>query len=145
MAGLLRGVRPIGFWVIWTTLSNSSIPFISLNNPGLSLELYIVLASFLYNISLIKELFPEPDTPVIQTKLPSGILTLIFFKLFSLAPFISIYLPVNFLLVFGTSIFNLPVKYLPVKLFSFFITSSGVPQATRCPPFSPASGPISIR
>lgn len=61
------------------------------------------------------------------------------------APFIFIYFPLPFLLLFGTSIFNFPLKYLPVKLFSFFITSLGVPKATIFPPCTPAKGPISTK
>ena len=57
-------------------------------------------------------IFREPDTPVTQLKTPSGNLTLIFFKLFSVAPCTSITLDFKcFLLVFGTSIFFLPLKY----------------------------------
>ena len=77
--------------------------------------------------------------------MPSGIFTLIFFKLFSLAPFISRYFLLPFLLTEGTSILSVPFRYLPVILFSLFITSSGVPAATTFPPSSPAPGPISIR
>ena len=98
--------------------------------PGLSLLLYIVDASFLYNISFTKLDLPLPLTPVTTVRVPLGNLTFMFFKLCSLAPYISIYSPLPFLLFFGTSIFNLPLRYLPVNEFSFFITSSGVPLAT---------------
>mgnify|MGYP002508227968 CR=1 FL=1 len=40
-----------------------------------------------HKISLTRELFPEPDTPVTHVITPNGISTLIFFRLFSLAPF----------------------------------------------------------
>ena len=66
-----------------------SKPFISLNKPGFSFDLYSLEATALYNISRIKLLLPLPDTPVTQMNLPSGNLTLIFFKLFSLAPLTS--------------------------------------------------------
>ena len=70
---------------------------------------------------VIKELFPEPDTPVTKVSVPKGIDTSIFFKLFSLAPLIVIYLPVPFLLFLGTLIYSFPLKYLPVNELGFFI------------------------
>ena len=42
----------------------------------------IYVFKYLYKISLIKDDFPEPDTPVTHTSSPKGISTLIFFKLF---------------------------------------------------------------
>ena len=123
----------------------SSIPVILLCLPGFSLALYILFLSALYNTSLTSDDLPEPDTPVTQTNLPSGNLTFIFLRLFSSAPFISMYSPLPFLLFFGTGISYSPVKYLAVILFLFFITSSGVPSAITYPPLSPASGPISTR
>ena len=39
----------------------------------------------LYNTSLTRVDFPEPDTPVTAVNTPNGNLTLIFFKLFSQA------------------------------------------------------------
>ena len=57
-------------------------------------------------------IFREPDTPVTQLNTPSGNLTLIFFKLFSVAPCISITFDFRaFLLFLGTGIFFLPLKY----------------------------------
>ena len=56
-----------------------------------------------------------------------------------------IFNPLPFLRFSGISIFNSPLKYLPVKLFGFFITSSGVPAAIISPPNSPAPGPTSTR
>ena len=65
--------------------------------------------------------------------------------MFSLAPLMLIFRPFPFLRFSGTSIFNSPLRYFPVKLFGFFITSSGVPAAIICPPYSPAPGPTSTR
>ena len=113
--------------------------------PGFSLLLYIFEESALHNISFTKEDFPDPETPVTQVKVPKGISTSIFFKLCSLAPFIFSFFPMPFLLFFGVSMHIFPLKYFPVMLFSFFITSSGVPSATTSPPASPAPGPISTK
>ena len=49
------------------------------------------------------------------------------------------------LLNFGISIDCLRDKYCPVRLFLFFLTSSGVPVATILPPSNPAAGPRSMR
>lgn len=68
-----------------------------------------LLARCLYKISLTRELFPEPDTPVTQVITPSGNFTSIFFKLFCLAPSTSIY-PVGVLRSSGTGILILPLK-----------------------------------
>ena len=111
-----------------------SKPLIDLNIPGLSLDLYKLFETSLYKISLTSVLLPLPDTPVTHMNLPSGNLTLTFFKLFSLAPTISKYFLLPFLLFLGTSILSSPVKYLPVKLLGLAITSLGVPSATTLPP-----------
>jgi len=42
-----------------------------------------------YNVSKAKEDFPDPDTPVITVNLFLGMDTLMFFKLWTLAPLIS--------------------------------------------------------
>ena len=104
VAGLDRGVLPIGFCDIATSLSILSKPKIFLNFPGFSFELYNLEATALQSISLIKLLFPLPDTPVTQVKVPSGISTSIFFKLCSSAPLIFRNFLLPFLLFFGISI-----------------------------------------
>lgn len=86
VAGLERGVLPIGLWFISIILSIFSYPCISLCLPTGFLLLFIILFNPLYNISLTRVLFPDPDTPVTILKVPSGIEIFIFFKLFSFAP-----------------------------------------------------------
>ena len=125
-------------------LSMFSIPLISLCFPGFSLDRLISFAKDLYRISLIKVDFPEPETPVTQTNCPKGIRTLIFFRLFSFAPIISMYFLLLFLLCFGTNIFFFPLKYCPVIDSGTNLISSAVPCATTFPPCTPAPGPISI-
>ena len=110
VAGLLRGVLPIGFCEIAIILSILSIPIIFLNLPGFSLELFNTLETCLHSISLINVDLPDPDTPVIQVNVPSGISTSMFFKLCSAAPLIEIFLPFPFLLFLGTSIHFLRFK-----------------------------------
>ncbi len=124
-------------------LSICSIPSISSYLPGRFLFLNNFWWIPLHNISFINELLPEPDTPVMQHNIPRGILTSIFLRLFSLAPLISINLSSGFLLLSGTSIFFLPLRYCPVIESSHFFISSSVPQATTSPPCIPAPGPIS--
>ena len=91
-----------------------SIPLISLCFPGFSLERLISFAKDLYRISLIKVDFPEPETPVTQTNCPKGIRTLIFFRLFSFAPIISMYFLLLFL-IYSSYIF----MYMFWLFFSF--------------------------
>ena len=129
----------IGDWSIFIILSIFSIPFIPLHFPGFSVDLFISLLAVLYKTSFIRVDFPEPETPVTHVNTPSGILTFIFFKLFSSAPIISIDFPFDFLLFFGTKIFLLPLKYCPVIEFSTSFTSSAVPCAITFPPCTPRS------
>ena len=77
-------------------------------------------------------LFPEPDTPVIVTRLYKGIFTEIFFKLFSLIPLISTYFS-NFLCLFGISTFNLFERYLEVSEL-LLRKSFKIPLPTISPP-----------
>ena len=59
----------------------------------------------------IKVDFPLPETPVTQVKVPTGIFRLTFFRLFPLAPLISINLPFFANLRFlGTAIYFFPDK-----------------------------------
>ena len=83
---------------------------------------------------MIREDFPEPETPVTQRNVPSGNLTSIFFRLFCLAPLTSINFPLPFLRVCGTGIFLAPLRYCPVIDFSQAIISSTVPAQTSSPP-----------
>ena len=63
---------------------------------------------------------PEPDTPVTETKQPSGISTSIFFKLCSLAPLMVTQSPLGVLRSCGVEINRFPEMYWPVmdSLFS---------------------------
>ena len=142
VAGLERGVRPIGDWSMSMTLSSCSRPSIPSWSPAIHLALFKNLARCLYSISLVNELFPEPDTPVTQVMIPRGICTSIFFRLFSLAPLIVIY-PLGLRLSCGTGIFILPLRYAPVSDFLHFIMSFNEPAATISPPCEPAPGPTS--
>jgi len=111
VAGLERGVRPIGDWSMSITLSMFSRPRISSNLPASSLVLLVILDAPLHNISLIRLLLPEPETPVTQTNLPSGISTSMCFRLFSAAPLIIMDLPLPGLRTSGTCICFLPDRY----------------------------------
>ena len=53
--------------------------------------------------------FPLPETPVTQVNVPTGIFKLTFFKLFPLAPLISINLPFFADLLF----FGIGINFLP--------------------------------
>ena len=124
------------------TLSSFLMPPIFLCFPGMVLARFKSLASRLYKISFTKELFPEPETPVTQVITPIGILTEIFFRLFSLAP-VMLSHPLGPRLTSGTGICFLPLKYCPVADSGICIISRAVPWATTSPPWEPAPGPMS--
>ena len=86
----------------------------------------VLLLLFYIVLHLLMLTFREPDTPVTQLNTPNGNFTLIFFKLFSVAPCTSITFVFRcFLLFLGTSIFFLPLKYCPViESFICFISSA---------------------
>ena len=111
--------------------------------PGIILALFKSRARVLYKISLISVLFPEPETPVTQTSLPSGIFTFTFLRLFSAAPRISINFPLPSLRFSGTGITLLWLRYWPVIDFSQALISSTSPTHTISPPCTPAPGPTS--
>ena len=101
--------------------------------------------SRLKRISFTSEDLPDPDTPVTQVNVPSGMAASTFFRLFSDAPITRRKFPFPFRRSAGTAIFRFPERYWPVRLFGFAMTSSGVPAATMRPPWTPAPGPTSIR
>ena len=86
---------------------------------------------------------PEPDTPVTETKQPSGISTSIFFKLCSLAPLMVTQSPLGVLRSCGVEINRFPEMYWPVMDSLFFLNCETEPEWTITPPCSPAPGPIS--
>ncbi len=69
-------------------LSRCSIPSRRWYSPGLVRAPINLPASALYRMSLISVDLPDPETPVIQTSLPNGIVTSMFFKLLAEAPMI---------------------------------------------------------
>ena len=75
-------------------------PFTPLHFPGFSLDPFNSFATVLYNTSFTNVDFPEPETPVTQVNTPKGNCTLIFFKLFSVAPCTSITFDFNAFLLF---------------------------------------------
>ena len=93
---------------------------------------------------LIKEDLPEPDTPVIQVKIPMGISAEIFWRLFSVEFMILIIFPFAANLLEGIFIFLSPDRYLAVIEFLFFNIDSRFPSAHISPPCFPAPGPMSI-
>ena len=76
---------------------------------------------------------PDPLTPVTNVKVPRGKLAFTLFKVFPVAPLISIKCPLPFLRSEGTAIDFLPAKYNAVSDFNFK-KDFGVPAATTWPP-----------
>src|SRR5258706_15414717 len=104
VAGLLRGVLPIGDWSISITLSMFSNPLMLLYSWGAALELYTCFERIGYRVSLISVDFPLPLTPVTTINFPSGKSAFTLFRLFPFAPFSCKVLPLPFLLSFGNEI-----------------------------------------
>ena len=86
-------------------------------NPVKALGTFLLLFLFsiklkaLYNVCSIKVDFPLPETPVTQVKVPTGIFKLTFFKLFPVAPLISINLPFFAVLRF----LGIEINFLPER------------------------------
>ena len=76
-------MRPIGDWSMSMTLSRCCAPSIRSWAPGRSCARWSIWASARYRMSLTRVDLPEPDTPVTQVKVPSGIFTLMPFRLCS--------------------------------------------------------------
>ena len=83
--------------------------------PGTRRAPLSLLASTVYKMSFTNVDFPEPETPVTETKTPSGTSTSMSLRLFSLAPFTTIFrfgsTGRRFL---GISIDLRPERYAPV-------------------------------
>ena len=87
--------------------------------------------------------FPEPETPVTTESKPRGITTSIFFRLLPWRRESVIDFPFGLRRSAGTGMRVWPERYCPVSEAGFAAISSGVPEATRCPPALPAPGPRS--
>ena len=73
VAGLLRGVRPMGDWSMSMTLSRCLAPSMPSCSPARSLVPRLRRAAMpLCRISLTSVDLPEPETPVTQVKAPTG-------------------------------------------------------------------------
>src|SRR3990167_8777186 len=110
----------------------------------LTLKFFDILnfrAASLYNTSFINVDLPEPETPVIQTNLPSGISTLSLLRLCSRAQFILSFLFDFPQRLFGIVIERSPRRYFAVRESLLCITFSTGPSAIICPPCFPAPGP----
>src|SRR5512133_3895822 len=106
-------------------LSSHSEPTILLCFPGSRAAPFNVFASERYKISIINVDLPEPETPVTQTKRLRGILTLMFFRLFSRAPRISKKVVEGSRRFRGYGITLSPRRYAHVEL-SLFCKISGI-------------------
>src|SRR5262249_30067898 len=115
VAGLERGVRPMGDWSTLTTLSRCSMPLIDLWSPGGCFDLYTRCISARSRMSLTSVDLPDPDTPVTATNLPSGDVTSMLRRLCSRAPFTTRLLPLPMRRTPGTGMLLRPDKYWPVS------------------------------
>ncbi len=87
---------------------------------------------------------PEPETPVMQVKRPSGISAVTFFRLLPVAPTTLMLLPFfGWRRKAGMGISRVPERYCPVSELGSAMISAGVPLAMTWPPWMPAAGPMS--
>src|SRR3712207_9563517 len=84
VAGLDRGVRPIGDWSTWMILSSCSRPWTFLCAPGRCRARCRRLATAFDSTSLTSVDFAEPHKPVKHVSVPSRVFTSTFFGVFVL-------------------------------------------------------------
>src|SRR5258708_38045503 len=114
VAGLDRGVRPIGPWSTCTTLSRCCMPVTRVCLPGTIRVPCSSLASALYRMSLTSVDLPDPETPVTATSKPSGNATSTPRRLCSAAPLTTTSRVLDrFRRACGTAITSRPVRYAP--------------------------------
>ena len=111
VAGLDRGVRPMGLWSMLITLSMCWVPVIRSWARGRSRAPISFLARALYRMSLIRVLLPLPLTPVTTVRVPRGMDTSMSFKLLARAPLMVSFFPLPFRRWAGTGIFFRPLRY----------------------------------
>ena len=102
-----------------------------------------LLSRDFFKISLMRELLPEPETPVTQTNSLRGMSTVMSLRLCALAPRTVSHFPFPGRRWSGTGMLSRPERYAPVSEFSAAMISWGVPWATTSPPWRPARGPMS--
>ena len=79
-------------------------------------------------------LFPDPETPVMQVKVPSGKLAVTPRRLFPVALTTFSFFPFPLRRSAGTATARSPRRYCPVIEFGAAAISSGVPRAMISPP-----------
>src|SRR5439155_15276036 len=115
VAGLDRGVRPIGDWSTRTSLSTLSSPVTRVCRPGTCRAPLSLFASTDARMSLTSVDLPEPETPVTDVSTPSGNDTSISRRLCSRAPTtVSWRRRATGRLLAGIAMLSLPDRYAPV-------------------------------
>ena len=142
VAGLERGVRPIGDWSTWMILSSWLSPRIVVWRPGFWRARCRRLPTALKSTSLTSVDLPEPLTPVTAVITPSGTFTSMLFRLFAAAPRISTQ-PDGVCRWAGMSMTRVRARNWPVSDSATASMSAALPCATISPPCSPAPGPMS--
>ena len=91
---------------------------------------------------MTKLVLPEPETPVTQVNVPTGIWTVMSFKLCSFAPLITRNLPVPLRRSAETGVFIPAREILAGKRARTIVISARLPCATISPPVTPARAHI---
>ncbi len=134
VAGLDRGVRPIGSCPITTSLSIFSSPWISRQAPGFTRSFPRACSTPFVRTSVTREDLPDPETPVTTVRVPRRIVAFTPLRLFWVAFTIFSVLPLPFLRFTGTGMERFPERYWPVTESGQAMTSSGVPALMISPP-----------
>ena len=145
VAGFERGLRPIGSWSTWTSLSKNSRFSMCLCLPGTVLAPLSLRAAAAARTSFTSVLLPEPDTPVTQVRSPAGNRTSIPLRLCSRASRTVSQAPSGSLVGASFMTAILRARYGPVweARAGSAAHSDGLPWNRSRPPSTPASGPSS--
>ncbi len=87
VAGLDRGLRPMGSWSTAVKAVKASNPSMPRWRPGTTFAPLIRRAAAADRMSIARVLLPEPDTPHTAVMRPTGNEASMSFRLFSVAPF----------------------------------------------------------
>ncbi len=105
-----------GDWSMLMILSRCSMPSmrVVLTRQGVC-TVELGSQRVVQHVASSARIYPNRDTPVIQTNLPSGMLTVMFFRLLARAPTMVRILPLPSRRFFGTGMCLRPDRYAPVK------------------------------
>ena len=141
MAGVERGVLPMGDWSMTTRRLKCSVPC---TRRGISFfpERACLTAGMRQSRTRVD--FPEPEGPEMQVNVPTGIFRVTLLRLCLSAP-VRTRRSAGAVLRPEAGMLRLPESHSPVGLPAFSSISAREPCARIRPPLVPAPGPMSTR